>query len=346
MAMMAQAQLLMKDREEQGAYRAPRVSMSMADFEIISRLGDGSFSTVILVKHKVSGKHYAMKMVNKHLVMRNKMVDYIINERNILDQLDYDGICKLHFTFQDAESLYMGMEQCPGGELYEQLQKRGTFSVEDTKFYAAEIVLILEYLRKKDVVHRDLKPENLLLSAEGHLKLIDFGSAKAFFLEQAQGPRKSMAKNRATSFVGTAEYVSPEVLNNTGVSFSADLWALGCILYQMLVGRPPFKGASEYLTFQNITARELSFPADLDPTARDLIDKLLDLEPRARIGSRSMADLKEHGFFAGVDWLKLRNGPAPVFEPPKPVSSEEEALDWELTSLTRDHMGPVHYSYD
>jgi 3-phosphoinositide dependent protein kinase-1 len=134
--------------------------------------------------------------------------------------------------------------------------------------------------RREEVIHRDLKPENLLLDERGHLKLIDFGSAKALFLPPAT--RKS--GNRATSFVGTAEYVSPEVLRNQPISYASDLWALGCIVYQLLAGSPPFKAASEYLTFQLVTSREFTYPEGFPEEARDLVDRLLQLEPRKRIG--------------------------------------------------------------
>eukprot|EP00195_Chlamydomonas_chlamydogama_P005080 CAMPEP_0202904494 /NCGR_PEP_ID=MMETSP1392-20130828/29654_1 /ASSEMBLY_ACC=CAM_ASM_000868 /TAXON_ID=225041 /ORGANISM="Chlamydomonas chlamydogama, Strain SAG 11-48b" /LENGTH=338 /DNA_ID=CAMNT_0049592139 /DNA_START=42 /DNA_END=1055 /DNA_ORIENTATION=+ len=322
----------LKDREHAAEYRAPRANLSLRDFDIIGRLGDGSFSTVILAQRKGSSQQNAIKIVNKHLVLRNKMVEYIKSERNIMDRLDNDGIVKLQFTFQDADSLYFGLEYCPGGDLYEQINKQGKLSLEDARFYAAEVVLILDYLRSKEVVHRDLKPENLLLSGEGHLKLVDFGSAKAFFLP-APSEKSSSTKARATSFVGTAEYVSPEVLRNLPLSYPADLWALGCIVFQMLAGRPPFKAGSEYLTFQKVSERDFSFPDDFPPHARDLVDRLLALEPDDRLGAADMEDLKRHDFFAGVRWEELRSQKAPDFIAPSPPTPEEEALDWELTSL-------------
>ncbi|GLC47419.1 hypothetical protein PLESTB_000543000 [Pleodorina starrii] len=353
--MSAEPQL--QDREHQEGYRAPRVTFTIRDFNILGRIGDGSFSTVFLAQHKQTRKQYAIKMMNKHLVMRNKVVEYIKNERFILDKLDDAGIAKLYFTFQDPDNLYMGMEYCAGGELYEQINKRCGLPLDAVRFYAAEVVLILQYLRSAQVVHRDLKPENLLLSADGHLKLVDFGSARAFFLPQAEKPP---GKNRATSFVGTAEYVSPEVLLNQPLSYPADLWALGCLLYQMIVGRPPFKAASEYLTFQKVTDRDFSYPEEptaaevaaaasddddapgpvvYPPDARDLTERLLVMEPSARIGADDISELKSHPFFAGIDWDTLRTGPAPAFLPPTPPSGTgdgAEGWDWELTSLVRD----------
>lgn len=323
-------------------YHAPRLQISIGDFDLIQRLGDGSFSTVVLGRYKGDGCCYAVKIVNKSLVLRNKMADYIRNERNVLDRLHHPGIAQLQFTFQDSESLYMGLEHCPNGELYEQLQSRGPLPLSDAVQYAAEIVDILAYLRSMEVMHRDLKPENLLLDAQGRLKLIDFGSAKALFLP----PTVRLSGNhRATSFVGTAEYVSPEVLNNAGISYSVDLWALGCIVYQMLTGRPPFKGASEYLTFQLITSGSLSFPEGFPPAARDLVEGLLQLEPTQRLGHRSIAEVQRHPFFAGVNWAAVRAAPAPQFVPPQPRDPDDTALDWEFQSLVRNAAPPVQYEY-
>ncbi|GBF94960.1 3-phosphoinositide dependent kinase [Raphidocelis subcapitata] len=329
-------------QREEETYHAPKLQLTVADFDVLRRLGEGSFSTVILARYRADGREYAVKMINKSLVVRNKVIDYIRNERTILDRLHHPGVAELHFTFQDADSLYMGLEYCPNGELYGQLEARGKLPRADAAQWAAEVVDILGYLRSKEVIHRDLKPENLLIDAAGHLKLIDFGSAKALFMP----PTVRRSGNRATSFVGTAEYVSPEVLNNTGISYAADLWALGCIIYQMLAGRPPFKAASEYLTFQRITARDLEFPEDFDPTARHLIDALVQEDPAARLGAADLSDLRAHPFFAAVDWAAgARAAPAPALAPVARQTEEEAALDWELSSIFRASSGPVYYEY-
>ncbi|KAF6259923.1 3-phosphoinoside dependent protein kinase [Scenedesmus sp. NREL 46B-D3] len=337
-----QQQAINSSGHGESLYNAPRLQIAITDFEFIQRLGDGSFSTVVLGRYNGDGRCYAVKIVNKSVVLRNKMADYIRNERNVLDRLHHPGIAQLQFTFQDAESLYIGLEHCPNGELYEQLQARGPLPLCDAVQYAAEIVDVLAYLRSMEVMHRDLKPENLLLDAQGRLKLIDFGSAKALFLP----PTVRLSSNhRATSFVGTAEYVSPEVLNNAGISYTADLWALGCIVYQMLTGRPPFKGASEYLTFQLITSRDLSFPEGFPAAARDLVESLLQLEPSERLGHRSIAEVQQHPFFAGVNWAAVRSAPAPQFVPPQPPNPDDAALDWEFQSLVRNAAPPIKYEY-
>jgi 3-phosphoinositide dependent protein kinase-1 len=173
-------------------------------------------------------------------------------------------------------------------------------SLQLTRFYIAEIVVALEYLHKNGVIHRDLKPENILLSDEGHLKVTDFGTAK----DEAE-------ESRHNTFCGTAEYVSPEVLRDQEASRGCDLWAMACMVFQLLVGRPMFRAENEYLTFQQILnhpAEDFAYPPGFPPVAQDLIDRILLQEPNERLGAGSDEEgngyvaLKSHPFFEGIDW--------------------------------------------
>ena len=166
------------------------------------------------------------------------------------------------------------------------------------KFYAADLFCGLNYIHDMGVVHRDLKPENVLLSGDGHVRLADFGTAL-----------DTKSKGEASEFVGTAEYVSPEVLQDKPADKACDLWAFACIIFQMLVGRPPFQGESEYLTFQLILKHpetEFSYPESLPAVVRDICEKLLLQDPAARLGARPNGEendsraLKAHGFFEGM----------------------------------------------
>ncbi|KFM27219.1 3-phosphoinositide-dependent protein kinase 1 [Auxenochlorella protothecoides] len=367
------------DCDEAAAY-------NLSDFELLRRLGDGSYSQVVLARPKAGGKEVALKIMDKRYLIRHSMVEYIRRERAIMDQLSHPGVARLYFTFQDAYSLYMGIEHCPNGELYDQVRLKRALGEDTARAYAAEVVDVLAHLRARGVVHRDLKPENLLLTAEGHLKLIDFGSAKALpggavaasgalFAARESGesgrgtPARSVAATpsagslatsssgrlpdlaggsaqRLVSLVGTADYVSPEVLGNRAVTPAADLWALGCVLYQMLVGRPPFKSPSEYLTFQKVISLEYEIPEHLSPEAQDLIRSLLRSEPEERLGAQDLQELRRHPFFRGIDWdtLWTQHGPSFAELDLESMGSVSSSFDWELQSLSAALPGPGSYA--
>ncbi|PVU99304.1 hypothetical protein BB560_005529 [Smittium megazygosporum] len=170
------------------------------------------------------------------------------------------------------------------------------------RFYIAEIITAVEYMHSVNIIHRDLKPENILLGDDMHILITDFGSAK--ILNESNPPDSEIKRN---SFVGTAEYVSPELLSDKDSGKSSDIWAIGCILFQLLAGKPPFKGANEYQTFQKVLKAEYAFPEWFSSDARDLITKLLQLDPEKRIGCQKSGffDIKSHPFFNGFDWSSI-----------------------------------------
>lgn len=168
--------------------------------------------------------------------------------------------------------------------------------MESAAFYAAEIILALEYLHtQKGVIHRDLKPENVLLDERGHIKLTDFGTSKVVGIGR---------EAHSNSFVGTAEYIGPELLqgDNRVAYKSLDLWSLGCVIFQMICGRPPFRGATEYVTFQKVIAGKVVYPTNMPEVAKDLINKLCVMDPFGRLGADNFAQLKAHPFFESVNW--------------------------------------------
>lgn len=190
---------------------------------------------------------------------------------------------------------------------------QGLFSVQCCQYYGAELVLALEALKAKGVVHRDLKPENILFDENWHVLITDFGSAKIVDGNKvAVDEGTATVAKRKNSFVGTAQYVSPEILTDVEATFSCDLWAFGCILFQMLSGVPPFQAGSDYLIFQKILKLEYEFPEGFHKAAKDLVEKLLVLAPSERLGAtdtKPYTSLREHDFFKGVDWDDL--GPPP-----------------------------------
>ncbi|XAR72168.1 Non-specific serine/threonine protein kinase [Bertholletia excelsa] len=295
-------------RAKSFVFRAPQEHFTIQDFELGKIYGVGSYSKVVRARKKDTGNLYALKIMDKKFITKENKTAYVKLERIVLDQLDHPGIVRLFFTFQDTFSLYMALESCEGGELFDQITRKGHLSEDEARFYAAEVVDALEYIHGMGLIHRDIKPENLLLTAEGHIKIADFGSVKPMQNSRITVLPNAASDDKACTFVGTAAYVAPEVLNSSPATFGNDLWALGCTLYQMLSGQSPFKDASEWLIFQRIIARDIRFPNYFSEEARDLIDQLLDMNPSRRPGAGpgGYASLKSHPFFGGVDWENLR----------------------------------------
>eukprot|EP00833_Pecoramyces_ruminatium_P015644 jgi/Orpsp1_1/1189676/evm.model.d7180000073681.1 len=286
---------------------------SPQDFDFFETIGEGSYSTVTHAREKSTGKEFAIKILNKKHIIKEKKVKYVNVEKSVLNIIhNHPLIVKLYYTFQDSYSLYFVLDLAKKGDLLSYIRKMGSFDLECTKFYVAEIVTALEYLHKKNIIHRDLKPENILLTEDMHIKLTDFGTAKII--------EKEADNDRANSFVGTAEYVSPELLNDKATCKSSDFWALGCIIYQLLAGRPPFKANNEYQTFQKIIKMEYSLPDEIPDVAKDLIKKLLVEDPNHRIGSDTPEGggyeaLKSHPFFENIVWENIHLQTPPELKP-------------------------------
>lgn len=317
------------------------VRKGVKDFTFGQTLGEGSYSTVLAAQDRQTLKDYAIKVLDKKHIIKEKKVKYVNIEKDTLNRLtDHPGVVRLYYTFQDERSLYFVLDLCSGGELLGVLKRMTTFDEECTRFYGAQILDTIEYMHKRGVIHRDLKPENVLLDDKKHIKITDFGTAKILKENKDAGGRStfqqdtSSEENRARSFVGTAEYVSPELLTDKNACKASDLWAFGCIIYQLLSGRPPFKAGNEYQTFQKIVALDYTFPRGFPEVAHDLVERLLVLDPQRRL---SIEHIKNHQFFDGIKWGKgLWQQKAPrlktyMLPPPAPInlngSSNDNYLD-------------------
>jgi 3-phosphoinositide dependent protein kinase-1 len=304
------------------------IKKGVRDFSFGSTLGEGSYSTVVLATDRQTLKEYAIKILDKRHIIKEKKVKYVNIEKDTLNRLtDHPGIVRLYYTFQDERSLYFVLDLCKGGELLAVLKRMSSFDEECTRFYGAQILDTIDYMHKRGVIHRDLKPENVLLDSHMYVKITDFGTAKILRgqrhpdLNSSGMPPLDSAdlpdEERASSFVGTAEYVSPELLNDKNACKASDLWAFGCIIYQLLAGRPPFKAGNEYQTFQKIVALDYEFPIGFPAVARDLVERLLVLDPARRL---QIEHIKNHEFFDGVTWgLDLWKRKAPrlkAYTPP------------------------------
>ena len=287
------------------------ISKGVKDFNFGRTLGEGSYSTVMAATDRKTNREYAMKVLSKHHIIKEKKVKYVTIEKDALNRLtDHPGVVRLYYTFQDQRSLYYVLDLCTGGELLGVLKRMSTFDVDCTRFYGAQILDTIDFMHARGVIHRDLKPENVLLDDQMHVKITDFGTAKLL----NNTPKSNTAsdgvpgasdlldgseESRANSFVGTAEYVSPELLKDKNACKASDLWAFGCIIYQLLAGRPPFKAGNEYLTFQKIIALNYEFPKGFPEIAKDLVERLLVLDPARRL---TIDNVKNHEFFDGIKW--------------------------------------------
>lgn len=274
------------------------------DFELIKTLGTGTFARVWLVRLKDAkagdeNKVFALKILRKVDVIRLKQVEHVRNERNVLAKVaGHPFITTMVASFQSLDSLYMVLDYCPGGEVFSYLRRARRFNEPTSQFYAAEIVLILEFLHEREgVAYRDLKPENILIDAEGHLKLVDFGFAKK-------------VENRETyTLCGTPEYLAPEVIRNTGHGTAVDWWAFGILVYEFLVGQPPFWDQNPMKIYEQIVEGRVRFPSAMSPTARDLISGLCTVDTSKRLGNVAggAQRVKQHEWFKNIDWQKLYN---------------------------------------
>ncbi|SCW02753.1 LAFE_0F13520g1_1 [Lachancea fermentati] len=271
-----------------GSKRTPQ------DYIFREKLGQGSYSTVFrAVERGESGRNYAIKVCSKKHIIRERKVKYVTIEKDTLNSLacgGHPGIVRLFCTFHDADNLYFVLEYVSGGELLGLVQRVGQLSEEWARQLMAQLVDTVDYMHSKGVIHRDLKPENVLLSQEGRVVITDFGAAcKA----------EKSVDERTASFVGTAEYVSPELLLHSQCSFSSDVWALGCILFQLMQGTPPFRGETELQTFEKIVSLDYKWRTPAPPAVVSLVQRILVLNPQERA---TIAQIKAHQWFQSIDW--------------------------------------------
>ncbi|KAL7113119.1 hypothetical protein ACP275_04G044000 [Erythranthe tilingii] len=322
------------EKKETEYMRLQRHKMGADDFELLTMIGKGAFGEVRVCKEKNTGSVYAMKKLKKSEMLRRGQVEHVKAERNLLAEVDSNCIVKLYCSFQDEEYLYLVMEYLPGGDMMTLLMRKDTLTEDEARFYVAETVLAIESIHKHNYIHRDIKPDNLLLDRHGHLRLSDFGLCKPLDCSTIQedfsvgdsfngtsrsddrsAPKRTQQeqlqhwqKNRrmlAYSTVGTPDYIAPEVLLKKGYGMECDWWSLGAIMFEMLVGYPPFYSDDPMSTCRKIVnwRTHLKFPeeAKLSLEAKDLISKLL-CSVNQRLGSKGAGELKAHPWFNGVDW--------------------------------------------
>ncbi|KAI9726984.1 MAG: serine/threonine protein kinase, AGC [Chrysothrix sp. TS-e1954] len=240
---------------------------------------------------------FALKILRKVDIIKLKQVEHVRNERAVLAAVaGHPFITTMVASFHDHDSLYMILDYCPGGEVFSYLRRNRRFEEATAQFYAAEICLILEFLHEKEgVAYRDLKPENILIDADGHLKLVDFGFAK------------KLDGKQTWTLCGTPEYLAPETIRNTGHGNPVDWWAFGILIYEFIVGQPPFWDQNPMKIYEQIVQGKIQFPTAMSVDAKDIISKLLEVNPSKRLGNQraGAADVKKHSWFKDIEWDKL-----------------------------------------
>ncbi|KAM3457367.1 hypothetical protein MY3296_001109 [Beauveria thailandica] len=313
------------------------VEVSPSSFDKIKLIGKGDVGKVYLVREKKSNRLYAMKVLSKKEMIKRNKIKRALAEQEILATSNHPFIVTLYHSFQSEDHLYLCMEYCSGGEFFRALQTRPGKCIpeDDARFYAAEVTAALEYLHLMGFIYRDLKPENILLHQSGHIMLSDFDLSKQSDLGGKPtmivgkngartdalptiDTRSCIANFRTNSFVGTEEYIAPEVIKGSGHTSAVDWWTLGILIYEMLYGTTPFKGKNRNATFANILREDIPFPdhagaPQISNLCKSIIRKLLIKDENRRLGARAGAsDIKAHPFFRTTQWALIRHMKPPI----------------------------------
>lgn len=326
-------------QREKDLLRKSRKRFTVEDFDTVAIIGRGAFGEVRVVRRNDNDDKevYAMKSMRKKDMIQKHQVAHIRAERDLLAAADNQWLVKLHFSLQDDEYLYLVMEYCPGGDLMTILMREDILSEPHTRFYMSELAMAIQCVHDLGFAHRDLKPDNVLIDFEGHVQLSDFGLAKPIrtakdeltseFKQAADSagdhpvlpanPPSNRASYKETrrrlmySTVGTPDYIAPEVFAQKGYGLECDWWSLGVIMYECLVGYPPFYAEHPMETCRKIVRypETLKIPpeAGLSWAAKDCIFRLI-------CGARRRLDfegIKVHSFFNTCNWTDLRNHPPP-----------------------------------
>eukprot|EP00092_Neocalanus_flemingeri_P020024 GFUD01021684.1.p1 GENE.GFUD01021684.1~~GFUD01021684.1.p1 ORF type:complete len:476 (-),score=105.51 GFUD01021684.1:132-1559(-) len=315
--------------------RLKRSRLGADDFEALKVIGKGAFGEVRLVQKVDTGHIYAMKVLRKVDMVEKEQLAHVRAERDILVEADHQWVVKMFFSFQDPVNLYLVMEFLPGGDVMTLLMKEDTLSEESAQFYIAETALAIDHIHSLGFIHRDIKPDNLLLDSKGHVKLSDFGLCtglkkshrteyyRDLVVDQptdepvsARKRAESWKASRRTlafSTVGTPDYIAPEVFGQAGYDKTSDWWSLGVIMYEMLVGYPPFCSETPRETYMKIMDWEncLIFPLEV-PISEKASNTILRFCGEMSKRVRGLADVQTMDWFKGVDWHHIRERPAAI----------------------------------
>lgn len=322
-------------------------------------IGRGAFGEVRLCRNERSEYFAVKKLAKKEMIFKNQ-IKHIMVEKDFLSHTNSEWVPQLYSCFQDGRFLYLVMEYLPGGDLMNLFIKKDVLTEAEARFYTAQMIVAIQSIHDLGFIHRDLKPDNILISLEGHIKISDFGLCARYgekakvedaFRRSTRGaPAKSSAKHHHKrsllySTVGTPDYIAPEVFSQKGYDHTVDWWSLGIILYEMLVGYPPFFSENPNETYQKILNwnDHFSIPreANLSNAAVDLISKLIE-DHQFRLGINGVNEIKSHPFFTGVNWKNVRAMKPPFLPEIANITDtkyfenyEEESPWWDPQNVSR-----------
>ncbi|XP_058056738.1 cAMP-dependent protein kinase catalytic subunit beta-like [Anopheles bellator] len=276
----------------------PACESQPTDYEFLRTLGAGAFGTVKLVRRRASDSFFAMKILTKEKIIRQKQLQHTINEKRILQSVRFPFVVRLETCFKDNSYIYLVMPFVNGGEMFTLLRGRGRFPHVQAAFYGAQVALALEYLHSCDLIYRDLKPENLLLDYRGYVRMTDFGFCK-------------LVKDRTWTLCGTPEYLAPEIVQAKGYGKGVDWWSYGVLLYEMSAGYSPFyaQTGNTMAMFERICKGKYKFPNYIPSDLSHLIHHLLQNDLSRRYGNlrNGTEDIKQHRWFKSINWYALLN---------------------------------------
>lgn len=264
--------------------------VGLRDFQILKCIGSGGFSKVYLVRWKQNGRFYAMKLVDKEFILKHRKQELIQNERDIMSIINHPFAIQMLFCFEQRNFIVFVLEFCSGGELFYQLKQLKRMSEDQAQFYFTEICLAMLYLHQMGIIYRDIKPENILIDADGHVRIADFGLSKI-----------TSPDEYAYSFCGSPEYMAPEMLLKQGHGLQVDHYCLGALLYELVTGLPPFYSKNTQKIYDSILHEPISFPSNLSSEIKDLMSGLLHKDPSQRLGFRDgVREILQHKWFRRI----------------------------------------------